>query len=455
MKKVILSFVTIACSMSFALAQNYDDIKDMLLIRNFKKAKEMLDKSWSNAKFVSKPEAYIMRATIYTNLALDSSLSSSQAAQFNSEAVQAYNAYKEQDPTQALVKEPAYGNTPALVFNSLLNRGIKEVQSKNWDSAVGWFKQSAVVSEYLIKEKQIAWSFDTLSNFYGGISAQNSGKLAEAQNFYAKVAEKKITGPDYVNMYHFLVYNSFKNNDTTSFRTYKALGLELFPNDEFFKADESEFIVSVEDPKEKFKLIEQKLAADPNNYTLQSVYAETIFDQLNPKDTNTALPANYDELEAKMIAAFTKATELKPESGLAMSNLGNHYINKAGRIGRQLDSVRAVIRQKNTSAKPAATKPGAKPAPVKTDPADAAARDELTKKYDDASDKAMEYYQKAVDIYGKVPAPTSLEKQQYRNAVSYLIDLSGEKKNKSKGTPALYDKWEKEEKKWSDLYHKM
>jgi hypothetical protein len=115
--------------------------------------------------------------------------------------------------------------------------------------------------------------------------------------------------------------------------------------------------------------------------------------------------------------------------------------------------LRTAIREKNKAKAPAA-KPGAKPAAVKTDPEDAAKRDELTKRYDEAADKAREYYEKAVAIYSKVATPSLIEKQQYRNAVSYLIDLTTEKKNNSKGTPAMYDKWEKEEKKWSDLYHK-
>jgi hypothetical protein len=181
-----------------------------------------------------------------------------------------------------------------------------------------------------------------------------------------------------------------------------------------------------------------------------------LFDQLNPKDTAAPMPANYDEVETKMVAAFTKATELKPESGLGMSNIANHYINKSNKLGKRLDSIRTVIRDKNKASKPAtAPKAGTKPAPSKVDPADAAVRDELTKQYEAAGDKAREYYEKAVNIYSKLPSPTSLEKQQYRNAVSYLIDLTAEKKNNSKGTPAMYDKWEKEEKKWSDIYHKM
>jgi hypothetical protein len=239
-----------------------------------------------------------------------------------------------------------------------------------------------------------------------------------------------------------------------NFNKYLNLGKELYPTSKYFQYDEIDYILALEDHAERNKLVEAKLAANPNDFKLQSAYGEILFDELNPKDS-AALPTNFDEYEGKMVTAFTKATEIKPESGLGMSNLANHFMNKSNRIAKRLDSVRTVIRQKNTANKPATTKPGTKPPPAKVDPADAALRDELTKSYEEASDKARMYYEKAVGIYSKLTAPSLIEKQQYRNGVGYLIDLAAEKKNKSKGNPAEYDKWEKEEKKWSDMYHKM
>ena len=455
MKKVILSFVTFACSVSFVIAQNYDEAKNMLLIRNYKKAKEILDKNWSNAKFVSKPEAYILKANILAGLAGDSSMAS-EAPALRTQAMEALTKYRELDPKLTVLVEPGsvYTNGPIGMYGAYFNSGIASYQKKDWPAAYENFKTAVQLSDFLRENKLADIKLDTNGILLAGASAQSMKNDDEAEKFFIRLADAKVGGADNEFMYQFLTSRNLERGDMPAFNKYLNIGKELYPSSKYFQYDELDYILAIEDEPKKIALIDKKLAEKPDDYKVQSAFGEILFDRLNPKDTSAPKPANYDELESKMVAAFTKATELKPESGLAMSNIANHYINKSVKIGKELDALRTAIREKNKAKAPAA-KPGAKPAAVKTDPEDAAKRDELTKRYDEAADKAREYYEKAVAIYSKVATPSLIEKQQYRNAVSYLIDLTAEKKNNSKGTPALYDKWEKEEKKWSDLYHKM
>ena len=460
MKKIILSVVTVACTMSLAFGQSYDDIKNMLLIRNYKKAKESLDKGWSNAKFVAKPEAYILKANVLAGLAADSSMAG-EASTLRGEALEALKKYREMDPKMTLAVEPGsvYANGPITMYGGYFNEGIASYQKKNWPAAYESFKTAVELSDLLKEYKVADIKLDTNAILVAGASAQSMKNDSAAERYFTRLADAKVGGAENEFMYQFLASKNLARGDMEAFNKYLAIGKELYPSSKYFQYDEMDYILAIEDEAQKSKLIDEKLAKNPGDFKLQSAYGEMLFDRLNPKDTSAPRPANYDELESKMVAAFTKATELKPESGLGMSNLANHFINKSFKIGKRLDSLRTAIREKNTAGKTtpakAAAKPGAKPGASKTDPQDAALRDELTKSYNEAADKAREYYEKAADIYSKLPTPTSLEKQQYRNAVSYLIDLCAEKKNNSKGTPALYDKWEKEEKKWSDIYHKM
>jgi tetratricopeptide (TPR) repeat protein len=235
----------------------------------------------------------------------------------------------------------------------------------------------------------------------------------------------------------------------------------LYPKDEYFKYEELDFVMAGEMTPEKLKRVEEYLVKDPNNFKAQAGYGEIVFDMLNPKDESTPLPENAADLEKKMDAAFRKATELSPASGFSMSNLANHYFNRAMRADRELSAHRKMMGEKATAArKNAPPPPKGKPAPeFKHSPEDIARRDELVASKYAYYDKAAECYDKAIDIYSKVAAPTTMEKQQYKNAVSYMIDIYKDKKETAqKATPpntADAKKYEALEKKYADLYHKL
>ena len=69
MKRFIL-LLTISLSAFAASAQNYDKIKNLLLLSKFEDAKTEVDKSMSNPKFTAKGEAYLLKSTIYSGLAM-------------------------------------------------------------------------------------------------------------------------------------------------------------------------------------------------------------------------------------------------------------------------------------------------------------------------------------------------------------------------------------------------
>lgn len=458
MKKVVFLCATIAYAF-VASAQNYDEVKNLLILQNYKKAKELLDKNWSNAKFIAKPEAYLLKSTVLAGLAGDSA-NAAQATTIRAEALTALDKYKEMDPKFTMLKDStsAYFNTPAIIYGGYFNDGIGNYNKKNWEGAYTDFKKVVELSDFLIDNKLNKMKLDTNGLLLAGASAQSLKNDDEAAKYFVRLADAKVGGKENEFLYQFLAGYYIQKGDIDNFNKYLGYGKEVFPGSKSFDYEDIDYILQMEDETKKSALIEKKMAADPNNYKLQSAIGETIFDQLNSKDTSKPLPANYDELEAKMIAAFAKANEIKPGNGFAMSNLGNHFINKSVQINKSLEDLKAANRAKNQAATPAPAakpKPGVKPKPAPQDPEYVAKRDELNKKYYEALAKAGEFYEKAVDIYAKVPTPSNIEKQQYRNAVSYLIDINRELKESSKAKPADYDKYEKLEKKWTDAYSKL
>ncbi|MCU0375301.1 MAG: hypothetical protein MUF24_08340, partial [Chitinophagaceae bacterium] len=77
------------------------------------------------------------------------------------------------------------------------------------------------------------------------------------------------------------------------------------------------------------------------------------------------------------------------------------------------------------------------------DPADVEKRKQLQAVYEGILVKALEYYEKSLGIYEKMSSPATMDKQNWRNAVSNLIDINKELKN-----AAIRDKNAADEKKF-------
>ena len=70
MKKRILVVTAICLSAIIVQAQNYSTVKNILTLNQYAKAKEEFDKKASDAKFMSKPEAYALKTAIYAGLSM-------------------------------------------------------------------------------------------------------------------------------------------------------------------------------------------------------------------------------------------------------------------------------------------------------------------------------------------------------------------------------------------------
>src|SRR5688572_13020478 len=96
MKKILLFSTVILLSLA-SFAQKYDDVKKYLLLGQYDEAKKEVDKGMANPKFTAKPDAYILKATVYAGLANDPK-NAAQADQYRDEAYAAYLKYKELSP---------------------------------------------------------------------------------------------------------------------------------------------------------------------------------------------------------------------------------------------------------------------------------------------------------------------------------------------------------------------
>lgn len=438
--KTVFSLLLISCYVLTTQAQNYDQIKTMLTLGQYQKAKEDIDKNMGNAKFTSKPDAYMLKAATYAALAMDNNnRNTATGLQLANEAEAAFKKYREMDPEGKLIGDLVYQNGPVNLYSFFYSAGYNDYSTKSWQSAYEKLKKAVELSDLLIAKKIITVAVDTNVLILAGITAEQSKNEDDAARFYARLVDAGVAGDEFESIYRYLVNHSFAKKDMAGFEKYKVLGMKLYPKSDYFTYDKVDFAVGLVDGfNEKVKAVEEVLATDPNNFKANQILGEIIYDTLNPKEGDQ-LPANAAELEVKMINAFKKSAEAKPGYEIPYLFMGDHFISKAVKANE--------ARAAHAADMKARTKPG-----QPNSKEDVAKRDLLDKQYGDALEAAREPYEKAAEIFASKELTELRDKQQYKKACNYLADIFAFKKILAKGKPADQAKYAAEEKKWNDRY---
>lgn len=447
MKRFLLVLTT-SLSVLVAGAQSLDVIKNEFTLQQYDKAKTDVDKAFAAGKITSKAEAHILKSAIYSTLAMsDANKGTPAGDQLTADAVTAFNKYREMDPEMPLVTDLLYQTAPINIYSSYYSSGYNDYADKKWQAGFEKLKKAVEYSDLLISKKLLTASLDTNVLILAGITAENSGNKDDAAKYYTRLADNRMKGDGFESVYRFLVSYYVGKKDMVSFEKYKALGGELYPKSEFFKFDKVDFAVGlVETFAEKIKALEDVLATDPGNYKANEIMGELYYDTLNSNAEGAKLPPNAAEWEAKMVVAFNKAAAAKPGVEMPYLYMGDHFINKAAKVGEERDA--------HAKAMKAKIKPGVKPAAE-----DVAKRDMLEKQYSEAMEGARDPYEKAAGILSTKPHDGSTkgqdmrDKQQYKKAVGYLMDIYAYKKQQSKAGSPDFLKWEAQEKKWNDAYN--
>ncbi len=345
----------------------------------------------------------------------------------------------------ALLSESMYQNSAVNLYSSYYTAGYSEYSKKNWPDALTKLKKAIGYSDILIKLKLLTSPIDTNVLILAGITSESGGFKDDALQYYQKLANAKVGGDGFEGVYRYLITYSFGKKDMEAFERYKALGKEVFPKSDYFDYDKVDFAVGLANGfDEKIKAIDDLLATDPDNFKANQVLGEILYDTLDPREQEAVLPANYAELEKKMINAFNRAAKARPGYEIPYLYIGDHFINKAAVVSEKRDQ-----HAKDMKAR---TKPG-----TMASKEDIAKRDALDKEYGETLEGAKDPYESAAAIFAAKGELDTRDKQQYKKASSYLADIFAFKKamaGKAKNT-ADQAKWAAEEKKWNDRYESI
>ncbi|MEN9684351.1 MAG: hypothetical protein RLZZ28_137 [Bacteroidota bacterium] len=455
MKKILLIAAFIG-SLQTLHAQGLSKVQTSYLINRIEDAKTELDKVMADPKQQTKAEAYFWKAKVNAAIYKDDKLRAKFPNSMK-DADDAFKKYAEADAALAQVKNlGAEGYFD--MYGTGYKLGVAAFNAKNWDDAAVNFKVAVDYSDLIFKNKwsNITMPFDTTSILFLAYSYQNGKKEAEAANCYARLADAKVGGENYLDIYKFLASHYTNTKEEAQFKKYVGIGRELYPK---FAWDEFE----IDYMDQNMSLAEKTAAYDRDDAAgtlseMKYLQFGDIF--INVKNKEKDLDSvKHKKYELKAAEAYKKAYGKNPENGIAAFNVGVIYYNLYGEYD---DIYAANIR---TMQGLNADKP------VEKDPKKKAAADAALKAKIDPLKKAnaeidvpltenlnlsIEWLEKSYTILKAKANRTNTEKSVINKDVDFLANLYGYKRDKVRGKdPKAFDAFDAKYKEYDALHGKF
>ncbi len=432
MKKIIL-FSLFALMAIIGFSQDYSKVQLSTLQGKFEDAKKEIDKLIADPKANDKAETWFWKLSVYAELFADSNLYK-KYPDADRQALDAFNQYNQKDNT---IKELKDNPRPVgLLYSQSFNLGRDYFSKSQWEQSFGYFKTAADLSEYVSKNELRSdkkTTIDTFTILYTSYAAQNANKPDEAAKYYSKLADQKIGGKDFEDLYKFILDYYSKHSNPDAFNKYLATAKELYTADgaiwSQLEMNEMTANASLDELMTKYNAAD---AAGKLNENAYIGYAEAF---ASPDKAQQSKLDSAKQVELKLAAAdaFKKAFALNNSNGIYAFNAGVLYYN----IYSVLDERYYDLRGESADLK--------------------AKRDEVGIQEKDYADKAIEWLEKGYTILkAKTPRERS-ENSSLNRAVDYLAKVYAWKRDKSKGVdPKSYDMYDAKMNQYDkehDTYH--
>lgn len=432
MKKIVLSVALLFCTV-YLMAQEETAIQLYYTTKKYDKAKEEVDKWVADPKIKDKdkPAAYLWKLLIYSTLYSDSSLTN-QYPDANTQALDAFEKYKAADPSLKAMRDGHFEAGIGNLYAASFNYGKNAFQNKDWDKAYTSFAESETLGNFLLTNKlsSSTSTLDTATVLFTAYAAQNSKKLDTAAMLYGRLADVKIGGQEYEDIYKFLVEYYSQKKDDANFKKYLATAKELYPNNNVWTQYEMNAMTSNAKLPDLYQSYLKDAAAGSMNEDKLIGYAEALAtnEQSQMEGIDSAQKIN---IKLGAAQAFAKAFEMNGKNGLYAYNTGVIYYG----VFNDLDD-----RYHSFTGESAALK---------------AKRSETAKMQSAYGDTAAEWLEKGLPILKDKQDRTKQETSVLNYTVRDLANIYQWKRDRTKadGNSKDYDKYDAMYKKYDDLYN--
>ncbi len=431
MKRFLLFFALITVS-AITFAQDYSKVQLNYMQGKIEDAKKEVDALAANPKAQNKAETYLWKLRVYSEIYADSTLYPKYP---NSDeiAIEAFNKYKEAEPSLKLLKEDGVRGL-ALLYNSSFMYGRDKFRDTSWADAFKYFKLAEEMGRFIndngLSQNKI--DIDTVTVLYTAYAAQNAKLFNDAATYYKQIADRKISGQDYEDVYRFLLDYYSREGQTDNFNNLLVIAKDLYPNSNaLWTQMEMNQLTANTGLKEILTKYNDEVKQGTMDEDKYLNYAETFAtatkEQLDALDSTT-------QVEIKLAAAdaFKQAFEKNPTNGLYAYNTGVINYNIFGTLDERYLGYRG---------ESAALK---------------AKRAEIEKEQMKYADEAAIWLVKAYDILKAKTDRNRNENNSLNRAVDFLANIYYWKRDKSKTSSNTkdYDKYDAEYKKYDAEHNK-
>jgi hypothetical protein len=403
MRKLIFSAVMVASGFTM-YAQNLEDVQEKISKGKYGEAQEKIDKLLADAKGQKNANAWYTKGIVYYNLSLDSTRTDKD---YRGEAYSAFKKYYEMDAKNVMGTLEQNARLFQL-YDGYYNAGIRAFNDKKFDVSFNNFRYALDVEDF-INSKKFTYNnvalpaLDTSLILNVAAAASKANLQDSSMAYYRRLADTKIGGDAYIEVYQLLIDYYGKKNDLANRDKYLALGKELYPTNDYWY--EVELGPLREDRPKLLAKYEELVGKNPSSYYLTYNYAVELFNYLYASDKKPADAVSFEPKVKGAIETAIKSNSTSSDANLLMVR----YLSE--KIYAMEDSARAIK--------------GVKPEDVKK-------KQSIVARTNTAWDELAPYAEAAFTGYTSKPELKGYEKGNLKFVSNVLIDYYNMKKQPEK-----------------------
>jgi tetratricopeptide (TPR) repeat protein len=326
-----------AVAVSGLFAQKIEKAKELLKANKLTEARTEIDAFLAQEKNQKSGEAWYTKAKIYNEISKDSVLRKN----LPDARMQAFNALKKYTEVddKMLISLQIDGYKPINdIYTGYYQEAAGSFNSKEYEPAFSGFKNAMIVSKFMTEKGWINLKLDTNSVLYAGVAAEKLNKPDDAVTYYGMLAENKVTGDGFVEIYKWVANHYYEKKDMANAQKFIQLGKEVYPKDPFWANLELDMNRDSGNKDALFSKYEETITANPDNHLYRYNYAVELYQYAYNLDS-TKRPANSDEMISKASENIKQALRIKPDysraqlfAGQIAYNQGVDILNRAKAI---------------------------------------------------------------------------------------------------------------------------
>lgn len=400
MKKYVL-LATLLIGGLYSNGQDLDNIKKMVMLTQFEKAKPDIDSYLNNEKNAGKAEGWYYKAYIYNSLGRVATKPVAESKNLYQGAFDAIKKYAQVDPKAPLTAEEK-NSTVFNIYYGIYDLGIKMYNEKNYAESYDLFGRALGIHDYIYTNKltgpnnltfaahdtDLVWNLAVLAN--------ELKKKDEALVYYKKIADADLKDEKYVTAYEEMILKYKREKNAAEFAKYIAAAKKHYPVDiPYWEMKEMEFALDGLEDEALLNKYEELTKTLPNNYIVFYNYAVEIDKYLGTdasKGKDAAAIANY---RTKIEELYKKAVTIKStiEANLQLANL---YYSKTFDLQERIAKIK-----------------GTKPAEIKV-------KNDLIAESKALSIASIPYAEEAARLLGELKTYKFTDKSNYKLALEIL-----------------------------------